>query len=197
MEFDKEYWDGRYRENDTPWDTGSHHNELPNIIESFDLWNKTGYVPGCGYGYDPAFLARQGITIWAADISFTALEKARTVAEKYSGMVNFLNVDMMNPGERFLGYFDFIFEYTTFCSVAPAEREVFIKSMAALLKKDGLFISVLFPLSGITKHPPFNIPNDELFGIASGYFELYYFQKDLNSIKPRAGRESLHVYRKK
>lgn len=197
MEFDKEYWEARYLENDTPWDTGSHHNELPNIIQSFNLSGKKIFVPGCGSGYDSAFLAKNGANVWACDISFTALEKARAIAERYAGIVNFINADMMNPGENFRGYFDAVFEYTTLCSIKPEQRDRFLSGMFSLLKEDGLLISILFPLSGVTNHPPFNISNIELYEAASPYFDLYYFQRDINSIKPRAGRESLHIYRKK
>ncbi len=196
MEFDKNYWENRYLENDIPWDTGTHHRELPAIIKSFGLKGKYGYVPGCGYGYDAAFLAQQGAEIWASDISLTAIERARAVAEKYSGPVTLIHDDMINPGEKYTGFFDFVFEYTTICSVSPEIRSDFITGMSRLLKDNGLYITILFPLSGITENPPYPVENIEFKNLAAPHFKLIYFQKAIDSIKPRAGRESLHVYEK-
>jgi len=196
MEFDKDYWEGRYARNDIPWDTGSHHNELPDLIRRFDLHGKDCYVPGCGYGYDAAFLAKSGVNTWASDISLTALEKARAVAESYSGPVSLIYGDMINPGDQYTGFFDCIFEYTTICSVKPEAQAEFMDGMWSLLKKDGLYITILFPLDDLVPPPPFPLDNIAFMNMIKDRFSLLYFKRNPASLKPRAGRESLHVYRK-
>jgi SAM-dependent methyltransferase len=71
--FDKEFWDERYRSASRIW-SGDPNPQL--VAEVAGRPPGTALDVGCGEGADAIWLARQGWTVVAADISSVALERA-------------------------------------------------------------------------------------------------------------------------
>lgn len=81
-EFDKEYWDERYRGH-----RGSHRPQ-PNpqlVAEAAELAPGTALDAGCGEGADALWLASRGWQVTAVDIAGAALRQAREHAEAVGG----------------------------------------------------------------------------------------------------------------
>ena len=95
------------------------------------------------------------------------------------------------------GMFDWVFEYVTICSVLPERIEELIRNIHTVLKPGGYFVTVLFPIIELSYSPPFRIDLQEFYKLSKKYFNLYYFQSDINSIRPRKGNEVLLIFRKK
>jgi 2-polyprenyl-3-methyl-5-hydroxy-6-metoxy-1,4-benzoquinol methylase len=77
-EFDKEYWEGRYRGHSTA------HRRQPNaqlVEEAAGLSPGTALDAGCGEGADAIWLAEHGWQVTAVDISEHALRHGREHAE--------------------------------------------------------------------------------------------------------------------
>ncbi len=93
--------------------------------------------------------------------------------------------------------YDLILEYTFFCAISPSLRPAYVKAAGQLLKKGGVLAGLFFPLSIDKPGPPFVVSEKEtreLFEAAG--FDVT-IEKPQSSVKPRAGREFLGIFRKK
>lgn len=102
-------WDDRYRQGDTPWDSGLVERELIRFV------GEPGRVPGpaldlgCGTGTNAVYLAQRGYAVTAVDGSARALDAARQKATAAGVAVEFIEADLLAwPGpER---AFPFVFD---------------------------------------------------------------------------------------
>ena len=154
-------------------------------------------VPGCGKGYDAVEAAKAGYSVTAVDFSSAALNSARALAGKENVNIDFIEDDIFSLDEIYKEKFGAVYEYTTFCAVNPSRREEYLAKLSAYLRKDGVLAALLFPVEKRDGGPPFGIDAKEFFKSASKYFDLLFSSKQINSIKPRRGREVLQVYLKK
>lgn len=74
----REFWESRYREQDQAW-SGRPNQALVDVVE--DMLPGRALDLGCGEGGDSIWLAAQGWTVTAVDISTTALARARHAAD--------------------------------------------------------------------------------------------------------------------
>jgi SAM-dependent methyltransferase len=70
------FWDARYRDGDTPWDTGIVPPEIVSLVESGDLTAGWALDLGCGSGVASRYLARQGFSVVGIDLAQSALARA-------------------------------------------------------------------------------------------------------------------------
>jgi SAM-dependent methyltransferase len=112
--------------------------------------------------------------------------------------VEIMQHDMFElPGEL-NGKFDYVLQYTCFCAIDPKRREEYADLVARLLKPDGIYIDLAFPLDGRAGGPPFAVSGQEIVGLfASRGFELVSREKLEDSVSPRRHAEELLVFRKR
>ncbi len=195
---DKAYfWDNLYKNNESGWDLKSANPVFVEILKGNKILNKGKLlIPGCGKGYDALAAAESGYEVTAVDFSSEAINFAKTLAGKVSANINFIQEDIFNLGAEFENYFDSIYEYTTYCAINPERHDDFAKKISSLLKKGGVFLTILFPVEKREGGPPFGVDPLECISVFSKYLKLSYFTKDVNSIKPRKGREVIQLYTK-
>lgn len=75
----REFWESRYREQDQAW-SGRPNQALVDVVE--DMLPGRALDLGCGEGGDSIWLAAQGWTVTAVDISATALDRGRRAADE-------------------------------------------------------------------------------------------------------------------
>ncbi len=191
------FWDEKYLNNEANWDL-----RLPtpvwkelvlqeNLIKPCKL-----LVVGSGKGYDAIFAAKAGYETTALDFSPSAISISKNLAKNENVEVAFLQNNIFELEEYYKENFDAIFDYVTFCAINPNRRQEYIKKISALLKLDGKFIILLFPVDGRNGGPPFNIDLKEFYKEVFKFFKLEFFSKNINSIKPRKGKEVLLIFRK-
>lgn len=78
-------WDDSWKGGATPWDAGSPQPALTSTLQDPETSKLIptkggGLVAGCGRGYDVLCLADRGLEVVGADISETAVQKAREVS---------------------------------------------------------------------------------------------------------------------
>jgi SAM-dependent methyltransferase len=73
VQFTQEFWDDRYRTAGRLW-SGQPNPQL--VAQTADLTPGAALEAGCGEGADAIWLARQGWTVTAVDVSAVALERA-------------------------------------------------------------------------------------------------------------------------
>lgn len=193
------YWDDAYQNESDRWTLNS-----PNPVFVQVLADKKFYKPGnkiliagAGKGYDAAAAVKFDLNVTAVDFSDEANKHAEQVAAAAGVKIKFVNEDLFKIGERFNSHFDLVYEYVTICAVNPNRRDELLLNFYNSLSENGRLITVLFPIDAREGGPPFSIELNEFYKLASKYFSLEYFQRNINSIKPRKGNEVLLILKKK
>ena len=91
--------------------------------------------------------------------------------------------------------FDWIFEHTLFCAIAPGDRDKYVKALLRWLKRGGNYLAVNYLIPD-TDGPPFGTTREELVKRFSPYFEL---RKEWvpRSYPNRTGLERMFWWRRK
>ena len=76
-----QFWEQRYRDDNTPWDRGETSRALLRWLDSGALRPCRILVPGCGRGYEVVELARRGFEVTAVDMSPSAVAHARAALD--------------------------------------------------------------------------------------------------------------------
>ena len=119
------------------------HPELQSILPQLKLNKRRILVPGCGYGHDAAYLAKQGHIVTAIDIS----EKAVTEAKRLYGHISNLDIhlaDVFQLDETHREEYDVIFEHTCYCAISPTSRDKLIKVYKKYLSEKGHLLGIFF-----------------------------------------------------
>ena len=191
-----EFWEESYINGKTAWDMNSATPAFIDLLNHSLLRDKKSMlVLGCGYGYDAIAAAKSGYDVTANDISETAIKFASELAFKENVRVNFLIKDFFFLKEDLS--FDIVYDYVTYCSISPQRRKEYANKVASLIKKNGLFVFILFPIENRIGGPPFAVDVSEAEKLFGEHLELILSTDEINSIKPRKGRELLQIYRKK
>lgn len=193
-EKENNYWSERYQEQLTGWDIGSSSLPLKTYIDQLNNKEMRILIPGAGNAYEAEYLFKNGFkNVFVMDISAIPLQnfKARVpeFPDKQLIQANFF---------EHRGKYDLILEQTFFCSFLPtkANRQLYAKTMAKLLKPNGKLVGVWFdiPLIDNTDKRPFGGTQQEYWTYLAPYFTLKTFEKCYNSIKPRAGQELFGIF---
>ena len=107
---EEERWENRYRDGDTPWDTGQPSSELVRVVAAEGIQPGTCIELGCGTGVNAVWLAQQGFDVTAIDFSALALDRARKRAADAGVAVRFLEGDVLDPPSAIGGPYDFVFD---------------------------------------------------------------------------------------
>lgn len=194
-----EFWDEQYKKNDAGWDMKSATPAFTELLKNTTVFGEDkGHilVAGGGKGYDAVEAAKQGFTVTAVDFSSSAIQHTKILASEENIKINLLCEDIFLLPEIYNNKFDFVYDYTTYCAFNPQRRKEYAKKLYNILKPNGKVVAILFPVEKRAGGPPFGIDNLETYKLFSEYFSLQYFSKIINSIKPRRGRELLHIYKK-
>lgn len=192
-------WNERYNAGDTPWDLSGPTPEFRRILDSGRLPKKGRVlVPGGGRGHDAILFAERGYEVDLVDFAPRALEAALIEASKQKATVfAYLQDFFALPSLPYhAASYDIFLEYTFFCAIDPSLRERYVKAAAALLKPGGWLMGLFFPLSTDKPGPPFVVSEEEVRRLFAPYFEVT-IEKPQDSVKPRAGRELLGLFRRK
>ncbi|KAF9109096.1 hypothetical protein BGX27_008006, partial [Mortierella sp. AM989] len=155
-------------------------------------------VPGCGRGVDVFYLGNETRKAYGLDISPIAVQQCKDLqAEKGipESQVTFF-VDDFFKFEIPAGGFQLIYDYTFFCAINPELRPAWGRRMAELISKDGVLITLMFPLANHTDGPPFAVSEDAYHEQLDANFEVLLIDQ-CSSFKPREGKEKIGVWRRK
>lgn len=190
---DKGYWESRYQNNETGWDTGSITTPIKEYIDQLNNKNLSILVPGAGNAHEAGYIFEKGFkNVWVADIAPTPLNNFKS---KYPSFPDnqLLNVDFFALSMQF----DLIIEQTFFCALDPSLRPAYAKKMWELLQPKSKLVGLLFDDALNADRPPFGGNKKEYEQYFQPYFHFRYFEQAYNSIKPRQGRELFICLEKK
>lgn len=192
---DSEFWDNLYQRGEANWDLKLPNPVFKSLLDAGELIQPCNIlITGSGKGYDAVAAAKAGYTVTAVDFSQKAVIHTKDLAKKENVTIRVLQADIFKLRDLLDEEFDAVYEYTTFCAINPMRREEFAAEISSLIRPGGKFITVVFPIDGRAGGPPFNIDVIEFYKLFSRLLRLDLSAKDVNSVKPRKGKEILQVY---
>jgi SAM-dependent methyltransferase len=153
-------------------------------------------VLGAGRGHDAREFARHGFQVTAVDFASQAVREMHRLASP-EAPVEILQYDIFTLPETLNHSFDYVLEYTCFCAIDPKRRSEYADLVTRLLKPNGIYIDLAFPLDGGKGGPPFAVSaaeNLDLFQKRG--FKLLSQEVPVDSIPPRRGAEELFIFQK-
>ena len=196
---DAAYWAARYQQGETGWDLRGPTPALVWLLQEKYFPVKppaTILVPGCGYGHDALLLATEGYTVTALD---WAPEPLTALKQNAPPTLHTCCADFFDHAQASPSTYHAIWEYTFYCAITPGEREAYFAAISELLKADGYWIALLFPLGSQPYEvgPPFALSLEETRRLAAhhGLIERHTFPQ-APSHPARQGREILTIFQK-
>lgn len=190
---DKNYWEGRYMNDDAPWDASGVTTPIKDFIDTLTDKNLTILVPGAGNGHEFEYLVNNGFTnVYMLDIAEQPLKNA-------AGRMPQVTADRFIFGDFFQheAQYDLVIEQTFFCALSPELRDAYVTQMHRLLKPGGTLAGLMFNFPLTEAGPPFGGSHEEYTARFSPYFNIRKMEPAHNSIKPRDGRELFVIFEKK
>ncbi|MBJ6118403.1 methyltransferase domain-containing protein [Pontibacter sp. BT310] len=193
QEFNAAYWQQRYQNNQTGWDTQGITTPLKAYFDQLTNKELRILIPGCGNAYEAEYLFKNGFkNVFVADVAPSPLEnfadRVQDFPKEQLLLQNFF--DLQGP-------YDLIVEQTFFCAISPDLRASYARKCAELLAPGGRVVGLLFDTEFTHEGPPFGGSADEYRKYFEPYFKLIHFEKAYNSIAPRQGRELFINLKKK
>ncbi|WP_413533323.1 methyltransferase domain-containing protein [Empedobacter brevis] len=185
MELDENFWNSKYKNNETGWDLKAPSTPLKTYIDQLENKNIRILIPGCGNAYEADYLLEHGFTnITLIDISEVVV---KTIKEKFKDNqhIKVLHQDFFTLE----GEFDLILEQTFFCALNPELRQKYSIKVNELLAEKGKLVGVLFDRHFENNAPPYGGHKAEYQTYFNDYFDFKVMENCYNSIPPRAGSE--------
>lgn len=189
-------WDTYYENNQDGWDLGGPTPVFKRLSSSARFVPGRMLVLGAGRGYDAREFSRHGFDVMAVDFASNAVNEMKRLAEP-DAPVDILQQDIFTFPNEYDASFDYILEYVCFCAIDPARRSEYADVVTRLLKPNGLFIDLAYPLDGRKNGPPFGFSDKELLDLFERRgFDLLSREKPEDSISRRKAAEELFIFQK-
>ena len=195
MTANKDYWEGRYRDQNTGWDLGAVTPPVREYVDQLAPGDLKILVPGAGRGFEAEYLYRQGFhDLIVLDIAPYPLQRLRERLPADFPPDRLVEMDFFDFQG---GPFDLILEHTFFCALPPVLRPGYVEKMHSLLLPGGKLAGLLFDFPLTEKGPPYGGSREEYLDLFSPWFEIRILERSRNSIPPRAGTELFFIFEKK
>ena len=185
------FWDERFARGFTPWDRGAAPLELRRFVAAGER-PLTVLIPGCGSGYELAWLMEQGWDATAIDFAPEAVARAKRVAGRWGERVleaDFFAWEAGRPP-------DMVYECAFLCAMPPAMWPRIAARWAELLRP-GALLAGFFYFDDKPKGPPFGIARERLDALLASHFDCIEDREVQDSIPVFAGKERWMVWRRR
>ena len=191
-------WDADYERKTDGWDLGRPTPIFKRLTQraSQQLIPGRMIVLGAGRGHDARQFARNGYQVTAVDFASNAVQEMHRLASP-EAPVEILQHDIFTLPEALNHSFDYVLEYTCFCAIDPNRRTEYADLVTRLLKPNGIYIDLAFPLDGRKGGPPFAVTAAEILDLFQKRgFKLLSREVPADSTSPRRGAEELFIFQK-
>jgi SAM-dependent methyltransferase len=180
------WWNQRYAEGSTPWDTELVPPELHEVVES-GLLRPPGVALdlGCGTGTNTLFMAGLGFVAYGIDVAWLALVQARGKAERAGATAYFCQGDVAD--------LDFlpvpaVFALDMGClhSLAPADRERYAGSLGRRVQPGGHYLLYGFDEGPAAEGGAMGFAAGEIAGRFAPWFSLVWRRPSWQGDRPVA-----------
>lgn len=189
-----QFWESCYQQGRIPWDYGNITPPLKSFLESpYKMpLGKIG-VLGCGTGYDACYLAQWGYEVTGIDYAPSAVNAThqKFIQAGVAGKNGYLLQRDFFELHEYKGYFDCLYEHTTFCSIHPANRNRYKFAVRDLLKPGGKLLGIWYVGDRQSTGLPYSITKSELFDLFDGSFSFDIVFEPPDSHPKDKGKEVL------
>ncbi|AET69139.1 Thiopurine S-methyltransferase (TPMT) [Desulfosporosinus orientis DSM 765] len=195
----EESFEKRYKDGDTPWDTGKPDFNLIHAVTSMSIKPCKALDIGCGTGNNSIWLAQNDFDVIGIDTSEVATQKAAEKAADIKGNCTFLVVNFLKQNIE-KAPFGFAFDRGCFHTLdSHEERRHFAEKVAAHLEKDGLWFSIIGNADEVRHHPgPPQRTAADIVNSIEPYFEiLSLISSQFESNRPNPPRAWVCLMRKR
>ena len=190
------FWQSHYSNGRIPWDLGAPTPTFARLAASGNYPPGQMIVLGAGRGHDARLFARHGFTVLAVDFASEAVA-AMHLLDNPATPVQILQADIFALPKTMNGRFDYLLEYTCFCAIDPSRRGEYAALAVRLLKPDGLYIALAFPIGQRPGGPPFVVQPDDMIELLSEQgFNLQHREFPFDSVPSRQNIEELIILQK-
>jgi SAM-dependent methyltransferase len=190
---DAPFWNGRYLAGELGWDLGEPSPPFVRLHRDGVIAPPCRVaVPGCGQGWEVAWLAAQGYAVTGIDFAPAALAAARERAREAGVAPELVQADLLDLPEALAGRFDLVLEQTCFCAIAPRRRPEYVQAVHRLLAPGGRLIGLFYACKG-EDGPPFGTSPGEVRRLFADRFAVRSLALTPHSHPRRLGEEWLGV----
>jgi hypothetical protein len=134
--------------------------------------------------------------VTAVDFASHAANEMRRLADP-AAPVKILQSDLFSLSHELNNSFDYVLKYTCFCAIDLKPRADYADLVIQLMKTDGVYIDLAFPLDGRTGGPPFAVKESEVMDLFQKRgFKLVSRKKPEESVSQRRHAEELFIFQK-
>jgi SAM-dependent methyltransferase len=126
-----------------PWNFQTPPATLVDLVNSRKVKPCKTVDMGCGTGNYAIYLGSLGFDVTGFDVSKSAVKIAIKNAKKKNIKASFLVADVLSHleiGEKF----DFAYDWELLHHIFPDKREIYVKNVYKILKREGKYLSVCF-----------------------------------------------------
>lgn len=185
------FWDERFGKGFTPWDKGGVPAALADFVVRAGRPMHT-LIPGCGAGYELAYLSEAGWEATAIDFSPAAVGKARTEVGQWRERIVEADFFTWEPEWPL----ELIYERAFLCAL-PRPMWPLIAQRWAQMLAPGSLLAGFFFFDDNPKGPPFGISAEALDELLSPYFVCIEDAAVADSIAVFAGKERWKVWQRR
>lgn len=190
-------WDANYEQGTAGWDLGRPTPVFQRLLLIRQLTPGRMIVLGAGRGHDAREFARHGFQVTAVDFSSQAVQEMRRLASP-DAPAEILQHDIFTLPDTLDHSFDYVLEYTCFCAIDPGRRSEYADLVRRLLKPEGIYVDLAFPLDGRKGGPPFAVSVKEIMKLFQERgFKLLSREKLVDSVSSRRHAEELLLFQNK
>jgi SAM-dependent methyltransferase len=191
-----DFWDDLYKSNLFRWDLGRPTPVFLRLAESRLFEPGKMLVLGAGRGHDARLFAQHGFAVTAVDFSAEAIETMNQLDDP-NFPVEIVHVDFFSLPLAWNGRFDYVLDYTSFCAVLPRRRSEYADLVTRILKLNGIYIILAFPIGERPGGPPYVVQPEAIIELyAKRGFALQHRESPVDSTVGRTGYEELLVLEK-
>ena len=168
-------WEARYQETPVaqlPWFHTGLDADFERALEQLEITEASILDIGCGPGTQAVALAQQGFDVTAGDVSWSAVESARRLAEAEKVTIDFHVDDVLES--NLAGPFDLILDRGVFhCFADAADQQAYLATVKRLFKPEGLLLLKCFHEDETREEgPPGRYGEEDIQRLFADGFEL-------------------------
>lgn len=159
---DRDFWQQRFLQHETPWDRGAPSPQLARWLADGSLSPGMRIaVPGCGAGHEVIALARAGLEVTALDYAPAAIALVRDRLAHEGLSARAIEADVLAWAAD--APLDAVYEQTCLCALHPDHWRSYAAQLARWLRPDGrlalLAMNAPRPGSaqGLIEGPPYHV----------------------------------------
>lgn len=184
-------WEERYRQVQTPWDTGHPSAELNRVLDEYHIPPGTALDVGCGTGINVLFLASRGHRAVGLDLSPTAIAAARPKAAVQHVQCEFVCGDLLAVDPPVSGPFQLIFDRGCFHAVRQINEAAMVRRLHDWLADDGWLLLLAGNARETREHGPPRVSEAELHRAFDERFNFIHLREFEFDASPTLGYRPL------